>query len=64
MRAPSAQAQSEGRGGGGGQGKLRKVFLQPMRIQQCAESFADRSGRVRMFGGDRDLIYGPGSDED
>jgi len=51
--------------GGGrmrGQSKLRKLFLQPLRMLQCEHSHRTRTGRVRMFGGDRDLIYGPGSE--
>lgn len=44
--------------GGGGQARLRKLFLQPLRKIQCEKSFHSRSGKVRMFGGERDLLYG------
>uniref|UniRef100_A0A7S4JUS7 F-box domain-containing protein n=1 Tax=Guillardia theta TaxID=55529 RepID=A0A7S4JUS7_GUITH len=51
-------------GGGSmrGQAKLRKFFLQPLRQLQCQRSYAQRSGKMRMFGGEMDLIYGPGSE--
>lgn len=45
-----------------GRARLRKLFLQPLRSIQSHRSFHARSGKVRMFGGESDLIYGPGSE--
>jgi hypothetical protein len=54
-RTPCIPFQDDHTGGGGvgGQSKLRKLFLQPLRKIQCEKSFSSRSGKVRMFGGDR-----------